>query len=57
VHKEINEEDITAYASTYRNSKEEEKDLIEFYEDHEGDVSKILDYIVLSRNEDIPRFI
>ena len=38
-------------------SKEEESDLINFYKKYDGDVRGILEHIIASSNDDIPRFI
>lgn len=35
----------------------EEEDLLKFYEEHEGNMVKLIESIPLSKNEDIPRFI
>ena len=57
LYKEITKEDIDSFAVRYRNSKEEIDDLIEYYEEFEGDVRKLLECIPLSINEDVDRFI
>ena len=49
--------DIDTYQDHYINSKEEELDLITFYNENNGDVTNILECIPCSKNEDIKRFI
>ncbi|CAK92623.1 unnamed protein product (macronuclear) [Paramecium tetraurelia] len=57
LYPKISREDIDKYELKYRFSKEEEKDLIEFYNKNSGNVKCILENIILSKNEDIPRFL
>ncbi|CAD8188985.1 unnamed protein product [Paramecium octaurelia] len=57
LYPKISKEDIDKYELKYRFSKEEEKDLIEFYNKNSGNVKCILENIILSKNEDIPRFL
>lgn len=54
---ELREKDIEQFEQKYRFSQDEEKDLLEFFKDNEGDVTYILHNIILSRNEDIWRFV
>ena len=56
-YKEFGAEDIDDFATRYRNSKDEEEDLIDFYENYEGDLTKILEWIPLSENSDVERFV
>lgn len=56
-YKEFWEEDINAFATEYRGSKDEEKDLINYYEQFNGDLTKLLSWIPLSTNHDIVRYI
>ena len=49
--------DIESYEDKYINSKEEEQDLITFYNENNGDIRQILECIPCSKNEDIHRFI
>ena len=49
--------DIESYEDKYINSKEEEQDLITFYNENNGDIRQILECIPCSKNEDIQRFI
>ncbi|CAD8208272.1 unnamed protein product [Paramecium octaurelia] len=57
LYPKISKEDIDKYEVKYRFSKEEENDLIEFYNKNSGNVKCLLENIILSKNEDIPRFL
>jgi DnaJ family protein C protein 9 len=57
MHPEITKTDIKSFTERYRQSDEEANDLIDFYEEHEGDISGVLECIMCSNNEDGPRFI
>ncbi|CAD8085978.1 unnamed protein product [Paramecium primaurelia] len=57
LYPKISKEDIDKYEIKYRFSKEEENDLIEFYNKNSGNVKCLLENIILSKNEDIPRFL
>jgi len=57
MHPEISKQDFTSFAERYRHSEEEQEDLIAFYEEMEGDISTILQCIMCSENDDLPRFI
>lgn len=57
MHPEITKEDVKSFTERYRGSDEEAEDLIDFYEEYEGDISGILECIMCSNNEDGPRFI
>lgn len=50
-------QDIETYEKNYIGSKEEEQDLINFYNDNNGDIKRILECIPCSKNDDIERFI
>lgn len=54
---EIGKKDIDDFELSYRESKEEEKDLQEYFLEKEGNIQQILKDIMLSRNEDIQRFV
>ena len=54
---ELREKDIRSFEDKYRFSNDEEKDLIDFFIDNEGDLTYILQNIILSKNSDIPRFL
>ena len=56
-YKEFGAEDIDDFATRYKNSKDEEEDLIDFYENYDGDLTKILEWIPLSENSDVERFV
>ncbi|CAD8116682.1 unnamed protein product [Paramecium sonneborni] len=56
LYPKISKEDIDKYELKYRFSKEEENDLIQFYNKNKGNVKCLLENIILSKNEDIPRF-
>jgi len=49
--------DIESFQKKYINSKEEEEDLINFYQSNDGDIKKILEWIPYSKNEDVDRYI
>ncbi len=53
----ITQKDIEDFTLKYRNSDLEKEDLIDFYLDNKGDLRQILEWIPLSTNEDIPRFL
>jgi len=57
MYKAVTKEDIECFEKRYRGSQEEIEDIVSFYEEFEGDVKHILEWIPLSRNEDIQRFI
>lgn len=50
-------QDIETFENKYIGSKEEEQDLINFYKENKGNISKILECIPCSKNEDVKRFI
>ena len=50
-------QDIEKYENKYIGSKEEEQDLIAYYQENEGNISRILECIPCSKNADIKRFI
>lgn len=54
---ELREKDICSFEGKYRFSAEEEVDLLDFFEEHRGDVTNILEHVILSRNSDVPRFL
>ncbi|KAK2198209.1 bifunctional DnaJ domain/Chaperone J-domain superfamily/Chaperone protein AtJ6-like/DnaJ domain [Babesia duncani] len=53
----IKEEDIVDFSKTYKESKMEQDDLLEFYAKHDGNLSDILLYIPLSDAKDLKRFV
>ena len=56
-HPEVTKQDYKSFAERYYGSDEEAQDLIEFYESQKGNMTKLLEFIMCSRNEDLPRFI
>mmetsp|Transcript_450 Transcript_450/g.410 ORF Transcript_450/g.410 Transcript_450/m.410 type:complete len:236 (-) Transcript_450:4-711(-) len=56
-YKEFSGEDIDSFATNYKNSKDEEEDLAKFYNNFDGDITQILNWIPLSQNSDLERFI
>jgi len=53
----VTEQDIAAVEAEYRESEEERRDLAAYFEAHKGDVTRVLADIMLSRTEDVPRFV
>jgi len=56
LHPEITKEDIKSFTERYKGSDEEAEDLSAFYEEMEGDISKIMQFIMCSTDEDLPRY-
>jgi DnaJ family protein C protein 9 len=50
---ELKKEDIKCFSERYKHSEEEQEDLIDFYEEHEGDITGILESIICSNNDDL----
>jgi len=50
-------QDIESFEKKYVGSKEEEEDLINFYNENDGDMKHILEWIPFSKNGDIERYI
>jgi hypothetical protein len=48
---------VKSFADRYRNSPDEEQDLLTYYIDRDGDITHILEEIICSSNDDIPRFL
>jgi DnaJ family protein C protein 9 len=48
---------VKSFADRYRNSLDEEQDLLTYYSDRDGDLTHILEEIICSTNDDIPRFL
>ena len=57
MHPVITKQDFKSFAGRYKNSDEEKEDLMAFYEEKNGDITTILQCIMCSENEDLPRFI
>lgn len=53
----ITEDDIKKYEQDYKGSSSERADLIEYFNSNKGDVSRILEYIIGSGNDDRERFV
>ena len=49
--------DIENFGKKYIGSKDEEEDLINFYNENGGDIKTILEWIPFSKNEDVDRYI
>ena len=54
---EIEKADYKNYIANFVGSEEEAGDLINFYEEFEGDMKGILEHIIASTNESVPRFL
>lgn len=54
---QVSTTDIDTFAERYRGSSEEKEDLNEFFKRFKGDVSRLLEWIPVSRPEDVGRFI
>jgi DnaJ family protein C protein 9 len=57
MHPEISKDDVRSFADRYRNSPDEEQDLLDYYLDREGDITHILEEIICSSNDDVARFL
>ena len=57
VYPEVTQEDVEAFAKTYRNSDEEKTHLRQFYKDKKGDLTMLMAHIMCSSSEDAPRFV
>ena len=57
LHPEITKSDYKSYIATFKGSKQEEEDLLNFYKSQKGDIKGLLENIIASTNDDIPRFI
>ena len=57
IYTKITTNDIDSFSEKYKNSSMEEEDLINHYNEYEGDVTKLLECIPLSENGDIERFL
>ncbi|UKK02534.1 hypothetical protein MACK_002627 [Theileria orientalis] len=53
----VQEEDIVDFSKTYKGSKEEDEDLMDYYNKHNGDLTEILFCIPLSEADDLDRFV
>ena len=57
MHPEVTKKDVKDFSQRYRHSAEEEEDLLDYFVDHDGDVTHMLESIICSMNEDVPRFV
>ena len=57
IYPKLKLEDIENFSLKYRGSEMEEEDLIDYYNENNGDITLLLEAIPLSKNEDIGRFI
>ena len=57
MHPEISKDDVRSFADRYRNSPEEEQDLLDYFLDRDGDITHILEEIICSNNDDVGRFL
>ena len=55
--KKVSVKEIENYKKKYKDSKEEEEDLINFYNKEKGNITNILEIIPYSTNKDINRFL
>jgi DnaJ homolog subfamily C member 9 len=53
----ISTDDIDAFAMKYKMSDEEEKDVLETYVKYNGNLLKMLEYVMLSEERDVPRWV
>ena len=57
IYPKLKLEDIENFSLKYRGSEMEEEDLIDYYNENNGDITLLLEAIPLSNNEDVERFI
>ena len=57
MHPEVTKKDVKDFSQRYRHSAEEEEDLLDYFVDNDGDVTHMLESIICSMNEDVPRFV
>jgi DnaJ homolog subfamily C member 9 len=57
IFKPISQQDIQDFAKDYRDSPMEQEDLLDYYQQHKGDMKQLLECIPLSTWEDVPRFL
>jgi DnaJ family protein C protein 9 len=53
----LSTDDIDAFAMKYKMSDEEEKDVLENYVKYRGNLMKMLEYVMLSEERDVPRWV
>jgi len=57
MYPKIEKEDIENFSKKYRFSDEETQDVVDYYLENKGDMTLMLESIILSENEDVERFI
>lgn len=57
IYPTITPKDIDDFTIKYKHSEMEKEDLKEFFLEYKGDLTRILEFIPLSTNEDVTRFI
>jgi len=57
IYTKVTIDEIDSFSEKYKNSPMEEEDLINHYNEYEGDVTLLLECIPLSENSDIERFL
>lgn len=57
IYPKLTRKRIEEYQANYLNSEEEKQDIINYYNNHNGSMIKILEHIFFSGNKDIPRLI
>ena len=53
----LSTDDIDQFAMKYKMSEEEERDVLHHYEKYKGNLSKMLEFVILSEERDVPRWI
>lgn len=57
IYPTITKDDINDFEKKYRKLKDEEEDLMDYYLENDGDLTNILEWVPLSTNEDISRYL
>jgi DnaJ family protein C protein 9 len=52
----VSKRDISDFSKEYRGSDEEKKDVLEAYTTYKGNLRKVLEVVMVSRDEDLGRF-
>lgn len=53
----LSTDDIDQFAMKYKMSEEEEQDVLKHYEKYKGNLVKMLEYVMLSEERDVPRWV
>jgi DnaJ homolog subfamily C member 9 len=53
----LSTDDIDQFAMKYKMSEEEEKDVLENYQKYKGNLTKMLEFVMLSEDRDVPRWV